>query len=166
MLSAAYARTLLDYSEWATARLLGAAAGLAPAELTAAPIPGHGTLHQTLAHTFGAERLWRERLLGGSITPYLTPAEVPSVEAMRDFCAAEYAAWRELLAGFADADMARPIAYTSLNGTPFTQALWALLSHLANHGTQHRAEVAAILTALGRSPGDLDMIVFYRERGF
>jgi uncharacterized damage-inducible protein DinB len=37
-----------------------------------------------------------------------------------------------------------------------------MLAHLANHGTQHRSEAATLLTAIGRSPGDLDMI-FYAE---
>ena len=57
------------------------------------------------------------------------------------------------------------MAYRALDGTPYTQPLWSLLSHLANHGTQHRSEAAAMLTILGRSPGNLDMIVFYRECG-
>ena len=33
--------------------------------------------------------------------------------------------------------------------------LWQQLAHLANHSTQHRSEVAEMLTQMGRSPGDL-----------
>ena len=30
-------------------------------------------------------------------------------------------------------------------------ALWQMLLHLANHGTQHRSEAAVLLTGAGRS---------------
>jgi len=32
-----------------------------------------------------------------------------------------------------------------------------------NHATYHRGEVAATLTQLGQSPGDLDLLIFIDE---
>jgi uncharacterized damage-inducible protein DinB len=39
-----------------------------------------------------------------------------------------------------------------------------MLVHVVNHGTQHRAEAAALLTAEGRSPGDLNLIDYVDEQ--
>ena len=42
--------------------------------------------------------------------------------------------------------------------------IWQVLSHVANHGTQHRSEAAEMLTAIGRSPGELDLIFYLIEK--
>jgi uncharacterized damage-inducible protein DinB len=53
--------------------------------------------------------------------------------------------------------------YKNTSGKPFTKVLWQVMVHVVNHGTQHRSEAAAILTDLGHSPGDIDLISFLIE---
>ncbi|HYU21327.1 MAG TPA: DinB family protein [Chloroflexota bacterium] len=50
------------------------------------------------------------------------------------------------------------------NGAEFRLPLWQMMLHVANHGTQHRSEVAALLTGFGQSPGDLDLLVYLWDR--
>ena len=42
--------------------------------------------------------------------------------------------------------------------------VWQMLVHVVNHGTQHRAEAATLLTAEGRSPGEIDLIFYAEEQ--
>jgi uncharacterized damage-inducible protein DinB len=55
-------------------------------------------------------------------------------------------------------------SYKNTQGQPFERILWQAMAHVVNHGTQHLTEAAAILTDLGHSPGDIDMILFLIEK--
>ena len=81
-----------------------------------------------------------------------------AVRAMREPIERQTRAFLERLT---DADAAREYVMAIPNGGEFRMLLWRMLLHVANHGTQHRSEVAAQLTAFGRSPGDLDLLVFF-----
>lgn len=163
MVTAAYMRTLFDYGTWATARLLDAAEGLSPAELGRELLAGLPPILPTLTHTLAAEVIWRKRWEGESPTALLAAAEVPTLAALRERWRAEGAALAGRLAALSDEALAETISYTDTKGRPHSAPLWQVLVQVANHGSCHRAEVAAMLTALGRSPGDLDMIFYFRR---
>jgi uncharacterized damage-inducible protein DinB len=72
---------------------------------------------------------------------------------------------RDYLDSVDDAALASVVRYTNEEGIVRERILWHCLYHVVNHGTQHRSEAAAILTELGRSPGDVDFTFFLNDTG-
>ena len=67
--------------------------------------------------------------------------------------------------GLNETDMEREFTSTiPWTGQTVTLLLWQMMTHVANHGTQHRSEAAAMLTAFDRSPGYLDLIQLFMQR--
>lgn len=156
---------LFAYNTWANIRILAAAEGLSAAQYTA-EVPGlsHGSIRATLVHALGAEIIWRRRCVEGvSPMALLRAADVPTFAALRQRWLIEDILLREGVARLTDEALAAPLAYQTTRGAPMTDVLWQILAHVVNHGTQHRAEAAVALTAFGRSPGDVDLIVYLRE---
>ncbi len=156
-------RSFYAYCDWATLRLLGASDGLTQEQWLKEGIAGQGSVRDTLVHMISAQRYWLA-FWGGSRALYqpLDPALFSDVEAVR-------AAWTEVesatdrfLAGLEDADLEREYSRTRADGRVHVHKLWQMIMHVANHGTQHRSEVAAMLTSYGRSPGDLDFTAYLR----
>jgi uncharacterized damage-inducible protein DinB len=50
--------------------------------------------------------------------------------------------------------------YTNTKGLAFAYPRWQTMVHQVNHATQHRAETALLLTRLGHSPGELDVLAY------
>ena len=153
------------YNDWADERLLAAirAAGVGGSERMAG-LP-HGDLLGTLAHIYAAEHLWRLRCQTGESPPRLpTGGDFASLEAFLTEWAAARAALLAYVHGLDDAALAEPVRYTTTSGKTYQHDRWGALMQIVLHGVQHRAEVAALLTVLGHSPGDLDLIVFLRTR--
>ena len=148
-------RFLFAYDRWATRKVLDAARALGRADWPVGEPVGTRQLGDILVHQLGAHQRWRHGLAelpGERPRPEREP--LPAVDGLAAAWDVEWAALDAWLDTIDDAWLAR-----TGDGVPF----WQMLAHVANHGTQHRSEAAALLTAAGRSPGDLDMIFFSEE---
>lgn len=158
-----YWYTLYAYHSWANDLILTRAGQVSEAQLFARTQFPSGSLHGTLVHTLSAEWVWRLRCQEGISPPsHLRNEDFPTVESMRVRWSEEEQKLREFVAALDGADLERVVHYTNQRGVPYATPLWQILLQVVNHGTQHRAEAAAMLTDYGCSPGDMDLILFVR----
>lgn len=157
--------TLLDYNYWANARLWRALLQVTPEQFTAKNTSSHGSLRGTLVHTLFAEMIWRRRLQGEQM-PSSFPVETdfPTPQSLHDAWVADEQQMRSFLETLTDEFLQSTLEYKNTKGVPFKNVAWNILAHVVNHATQHRAEAAAMLTDFGHSPGDVDMIFYFREK--
>jgi uncharacterized damage-inducible protein DinB len=153
-------RDLYDYNEWANKHLLKVAAGLGDDNVVYSPGRSLAAAVGTMAHVAAAQINWLERWRGGvnRISTVEMAAAMWSLDDVRAGFERSHAGLHEYIASLADADLDRTLAYKDSRGDPNERPLWQLMTHVANHGTYHRGEAAAELTALGHSPGDLDFV--------
>jgi uncharacterized damage-inducible protein DinB len=150
-------RFLFGFDRWATTKILDAATGVDEATWSATNIVDERGLGGILVHHLGASQRWRHGLTGApGDAPRPEKGPLPDLPSLR-------AAWEEEWAGYeAWFDRMDPVW---LDHVEEGISLWQALAHVVNHGTQHRSEVAVLLTNVGHSPGDLDMVDYIDTAG-
>ena len=154
---------LYEYNYWAQERILRQVARLSLEQFAADAGYSWGGVGGTLAHILGTEVAWRARWQGQPASA-LTQPDLATPDAFAAAWVENIAAmWVYLDTVVAD-DLDRDVVYVR-QGQTYRHPLWTQLVHVVNHGTQHRGEIAAMLTNYGYSPGDIDFSLFMRERG-
>lgn len=153
-------QTLFAYHWHTTTRLLECAARLDEPVYREHPGYGHGSIHDLLFHLLRADGGWRVALETGRQLAPARAEDYPTLESLRAGFAQEQAAWQARLAGYRAEEIEGEVSLINRRGQQLTLPLWRILQHLILHGMQHHAEIAALLTAKGQSPGDLDFIFF------
>ncbi len=149
-------RWLFAYDRWATRRVLDVLDGLDPEVWGISDVVGERGLGSILIHHLGASQRWRIAFQsrGADEGPHPENDPLPTIEALRAHWTGE---WREVEAWLPT--VSDEFIAHDFDGVP----VWQMLVHVVNHGTQHRSEAAALLTAADHSPGELDMIYFAEE---
>ncbi|WP_068830444.1 DinB family protein [Pseudomonas sp. BMS12] len=156
---AAHLQRLLAYHGWAYARLLGELQPLTEEQYRAPCGLFFDSIHGTLNHLAVVDRIWLARVRDEPQPFAKLDAEAVSERtAFEDYLEVGVAAWRNQLDGLTDVELLAPISYRNMAGEPFQWPLLDIVSHLVNHGTHHRGQITAALTALGRPAPKLDYI--------
>jgi len=156
-------QVLYAYNRWANGRILETAAKISTAQFVAPSDFPHGSLCGTLVHTLFAEWVWRLRWQGAAPSGHWKPEDFPSLTSLEIRWQAEEIKLIEFVDGLVEERLTAEFDYISTEGNPHRRVVWETMVHLVNHGTQHRSEAAAILSAMGQSPGDIDLVVFLNE---
>ena len=157
----AYLLALVDYDAASSERVLAAAAALHDAALDATHGPGLPTIRANLAHMLSAQNVWLSRWTRKP----RAPANAGSLDELRAMFAASHVEIRGHVESRSADELVAPVEYVDSRGVAQADRLWALVAHVVNHGTHHRAETGLLLAAYDRSPGDMDFVYWARDHG-
>ena len=156
-----------DYGCRARGRLLHEARQLSHEEFHAESEFGNmGSVYSLLLHTFATDWLWRNLAEDGELDGPPPDAEAyAALPAIESSWQQEKAAFRSFLASLDEGELEETVRTVDPAGNPHAFLRWKMVQHMLTHAMQHRSETAAVLTSLGRSPGNLDYLFFIIERG-
>ena len=155
-------RRLYEYHEWADDRLLETASR-APEEVLArdADIP-FGNAQDNLLHILASQVSWLMRWTGEP--PKLARLEPGSVAAgLRESYGSAHDGLRAYLGSLSEEQVEAEVEFIDFEGDKphdLRRPMWEMLLSVGSHGLSHRSEVAAVLTAAGFDPGQLDFSEF------
>ncbi len=158
-------KILYQYNYWARDKVLQAAGVLSHDQLTSQSSISFGNMFKALTHILNAEWIWRLRCQkNSSPNTMLLEEKITDFESLQSVWLSEEIQMRSYINELEDIDLERVVKYGQMGGAEQHNVLWHIMVHIVNHGTQHRAEIASLLTDLGHPPGYLDFILFLREK--
>jgi len=152
-----------DYSAWASARLVGAAAELSPDELNRDFGTSDKSVLGTLVHVFAADRIWMARVEGREATKFVSRADYDLAVLQAEWPVL-YLKWKAWAESLSDASLLEDCAYKDMKGNPHRTPRWQIGLHVVNHATHHRGQVSGFLRVMGKTPPPLDLVFYYREK--
>jgi len=148
---------LVRFHAWANEQILTTAAGLSDEEFRRTANLDHGSAFHTLRHVVDVDWSWRELCIGNDVgDTYVWDHgfALDDLPAIHAFCLKEDTRLRSYVESLDDAALTESLAMSA----DFARPRWLVVTHVVNHGTQHRNELARYLTECGHSPGDLDLL--------
>lgn len=144
---------MFRHNAWANQQLFEACEGLSDAQLDATVVGTFGSIRDTLMHIAGNQERYVAALAeSGPVTVIRESEPFPGVAELGDAVRTSSEALVELAA---QAQSGATVA-TTYRGEDFTLPVWLLLVQAIYHATDHRSQVATILTQQGIEPPSID----------
>jgi uncharacterized damage-inducible protein DinB len=153
--------TLVEYNAWANRRILSKISRIPLSGFTAETFLSHKSILETVVHIVDTQWYWREGAQTGNLpVEALTPEIFSSLPALWRRWKEEDELLRKYVTRLKPDEINSPVTIQWPRARPRSRALWQILIHIVNHGTQHRSELGLHLATLSKSPGDLDFMKY------
>jgi uncharacterized damage-inducible protein DinB len=163
----AHLQLMARYNLWASTRLLASVDALSDEAYRRDVGLFFKSVHGTLNHLLVAEHLLWQRRFAEGVSPKNAldeEAETDRVR-LRQRLLEGALAWLPLLEVWPEERLHSQFTYRRGNGEEITTPFAATLLHVFNHGTHHRGQISAGLTALGQAAPELDLLRMVRDEG-
>jgi uncharacterized damage-inducible protein DinB len=118
----------------------------------------HGSVRDQIVHLMNVDEVWFAELRGVDIQEQIEPAAIDDRESIRARWDSVEQTMRDYLAGLRDDRLfEKPITEPDEDKDLI---LWQVLLHVANHGTDHRAQLLRLLHDLGVKTTSQDLIFY------
>jgi len=125
------------------------------------------SVHGTLNHLMVGEHLvWYPRFAEGVSNRRALNEEVETDRVrLREALVANAGRWLPLIESWDAARFDGRLDYTTTKGVPQSLPFAATLGHVFNHGTHHRGQITAAITAMGHACPELDLVWMLQQEG-
>lgn len=152
-------RVMLDYEREANRRVAVSLRSVPEAARAAQEL---AKARGIMAHVQMARRMWLSRL--GAIA---RPEWVMFPDWPLDKLDAEMTdldrLWGNYLESLREGELANPVRYASTEGVGYVSTIHEILTHVHNHSTYHRGQVAMLVSQVGGQRATTDFIVLTRR---
>lgn len=157
--------TLARYNLWVTRRLLDAVAVVPEEDYRRSVGLFFKSIHGTLNHLLVAEHgLWFRRFAEGLSPKLALDEEIePNRARLAERLLDGAARWQALIASWPAERFDATLDYTTMRGQPASLPFAATLAHVFNHGSHHRGQISAALTALDYPCPELDLVYMLQQ---
>ncbi len=129
----------------------------------AALAPPYERAVQVWSHVQAARRIWLVRLGEKVESPADGLFPVWSLEHAQQQASEMDRAWKEYLARLNAQELSRVARYTSTEGKAYDTDVRDILTHVVNHSSYHRGQIATLIASTGTKPAITDFIFFRRR---
>jgi len=155
-----YFATMARYNVWATRKLCQHVDALSDDEYRRDAGLFFKSVHGTLCHLLVAEHLLWFRRFAEGVSPKMAlndEAETDRVR-LRERLIEGALRWQPFIESLDAGRWGGPIEYVSTQGVAQSLPFAVTLGHVFNHGTHHRGQITAAITAMGHACPELDMV--------
>lgn len=119
------------------------------------------SVRNQMVHVMSVDERWLARVRGEPLPPRLVAADFPTRTAVRSYWDAVEGRMRAYISTVDDAALQVMCQYDMpQRGGRKATLVWQILAHVVNHGTDHRAQVLALLHHFGAPTLEQDLMLY------